>query len=308
MAAALAICLFVCLSGSITLFGYLKYVRPTRILDRLVETEDAFAAFRPVAEKRSVLKNVFSAIGGMLPASAADVKLARRELSAAGFRSGSAVVVFSGIRLAATAAFLLIALLVRNNVTDNPVARIAILVAGGALGYFAPDLVLGRLSKRRQLEIRFALPDVLDLLVICSEVGCGLDQSILNVSRELAIVHPAICDELSLVNLEILAGASRAEALRSFAERTGEDEIKKLIAILVQTDKFGTSISEALRTQSDYLRVRRRQEAEERAGKVGVKLVFPIFFFCMPSLLIVTAGPGMLQLMKNLLPAMKEFH
>ena len=307
MAAAIAICLFIFLTGSIMLYGYSKYVHPTRILDRLADSTDQSVTLGPATAASSLWKEIFGAIGGILPISAADVKLARRELAAAGFRSDSAVTVTSGIRISATAVLFLLALFLRNDITTNPVARIVILFAGGAIGYFAPDFVLSRLSKRRRLEIRFALPDVLDLLVICSEVGCALDQAILNVSRELATVHPAICDELSLVNLEILAGSARTEALRSFAERTDEDEIKKLVAILLQTDKFGTSIAEALRTQSEYLRTRRRQEAEERAGKVGVKLVFPIFFFCMPSLLIVTAGPGLLQLMKNLLPAMKEF-
>jgi tight adherence protein C len=118
-------------------------------------------------------------------------------------------------------------------------------------------------------------------------------------------VHPAICDELALVNMEIMAGTSRAEAMRNFARRTGEEEVKKLVAILIQTDRFGTSVAEALRTQSDFLRVRRRQEAEERAGKVGVKLVFPIFFFSLPALMIVTAGPGLLQVFTKLLPAMR---
>ena len=104
--------------------------------------------------------------------------------------------------------------------------------------------------------------------------------------------------------MEMLAGGSRIEALRNFATRTGEEELKKLVAILIQTDRFGTSVSEALRTQSEFMRVRRRQIAEEKAGKVGVKLVFPIFFFCMPALMIIVAGPGMLQLFKNLLPAL----
>jgi tight adherence protein C len=108
-----------------------------------------------------------------------------------------------------------------------------------------------------------------------------------------------------MVNMEIMAGKSRADALRNFARRTGEEEIKKLVGILIQTDRFGTSVSEALRTQSDFLRVRRRQEAEERAGKVGVKLVFPIFCFSLPSLMVVTAGPGLLQIFTKLLPAMR---
>ena len=113
---------------------------------------------------------------------------------------------------------------------------------------------------------------------------------------------------MSLVNLEMRAGKRRSEALRNLGERTGEPELKKLIAILVQNDRFGTSMAESLRTHSDFLRVRRRQEAEERAGKVGVKLVFPIFFFILPSMLVVAAGPGLLQVFKNLFPMMRNFH
>src|SRR5581483_8796236 len=183
---------------------------------------------------------------------------------------------------------------------ENPMMRLMLPVSAGGVGYFLPALALGRLVKRRHEKIRLSLPDVLDLLVICTEAGCGLDQAIVNVSRELKTVHRAVSEELSMVNMEIMAGKSRAEALRNFARRTGEEEVKKLVAILIQTDRFGTSVAEALRTQSDFLRIKRRQNAEERAGKVGVKLVFPIFFFCLPALLVVTAGPGMLQLFHNL--------
>jgi tight adherence protein C len=182
--------------------------------------------------------------------------------------------------------------------------RLMLPVAAGGIGFFGPAFGLGFLVRRRHEKIRLSLPDVLDLLVICTEAGCGLDQAIVNVSRELATVHPAVCDELSLVNMEIMAGKSRADALRNFAKRTGEEEVKKLVGVLIQTDRFGTSVADALRTQSDFLRVRRRQEAEERAGKVGVKLVFPIFFFSLPSLMIVTAGPGLLQVFTQLIPAM----
>ena len=148
-----------------------------------------------------------------------------------------------------------------------------------------------------------ALPDVLDLLVISTEAGCALDKAMVNITREFKSFHPVISEELGFVNMEMLAGRSRIEALRNFATRTGEEELKKLVAILVQTDRFGTSVAEALRTQSEAMRVQRKHAAEERAGKVGVKLVFPIFFFCMPALMVVVAGPGMLELFKNLLPA-----
>ena len=129
----------------------------------------------------------------------------------------------------------------------------------------------------------------------------------MNVSRELKLTHRELAEELGLVNLEMRAGKRRADALRNLADRTGESEIRKLVAIMVQTDRFGTSMADGLRTHSDFMRVRRRQQAEERAGKVGVKLVFPIFFLILPSMLIVAAGPGLLQVFKHLFPMMRQF-
>ena len=139
------------------------------------------------------------------------------------------------------------------------------------------------------------------------EAGLGLDQAIQHVGRELQMTHKELSEELSLVNLEMRAGKRRSEALRNLAERTGEPELQKLVAVLVQTDRFGTSIGDSLRAHSDFLRIKRRQEAEERAGKVGVKLVFPIFFFILPAMLVVAAGPGLLQVFKYLFPLMKQF-
>ena len=151
-----------------------------------------------------------------------------------------------------------------------------------------------------------ALPDALDLMVVSVEAGLGLDQAIQYVAKELAITHPDVSDEFQLVNLEIRAGKRRVEALRNLADRTGEPELRKLVAILIQTERFGTSIADSLRTHSDFMRVRRRQEAEERANKVGVKLVFPIFFLMLPSMLVVAAGPGLLQVFKYLFPMMRN--
>jgi tight adherence protein C len=138
------------------------------------------------------------------------------------------------------------------------------------------------------------------------EAGLGLDQAIQHVGRELQQSHPQLSEELSLITLEMRAGKRRSDALRNLADRTGEPEIRKLTAILIQNDRFGTSMGDSLRSHSDFLRTRRRQEAEERAGKVGVKLVFPIFFFILPSMMIVAAGPGMLQIFKYLFPMMRQ--
>ena len=133
-----------------------------------------------------------------------------------------------------------------------------------------------------------------------------MDQAIQYVSKELADAHPDVSEEFQLVNLEIRAGKRRTEALRHLADRTGEIELRKLVAVLIQTDRFGTSIADSLRTHSDFMRIRRRQDAEERAAKVGVKLVFPIFFLILPSIMVVSAGPGLLQVFKYLFPLMKN--
>jgi len=156
--------------------------------------------------------------------------------------------------------------------------------------------------------LRLSLPDALDLLVVSIEAGLGLDQAIQHVARELHASHPQLSEEMTLVTLEMRAGKRRTEALRNFAERTGEAEFRKLVAILIQNDRFGTSMGESLRTHSDFMRTRRRQDAEERAGKVGVKLVFPIFFFILPSMMVVAAGPGILQIFKYLFPMMKQMN
>ncbi len=160
--------------------------------------------------------------------------------------------------------------------------------------------MLGRQVDARRERLRLSLADGLDLLVVCVEAGQGIDQAIRIVSRELEHSHRELSEELSLASLEMRAGTSRSDALMHLAERTGEAEMRKLVNVLIQTDRFGTSVGEALRSHTDYLRVRRTQEAEERAGKVGVKLIFPIFFCIMPSIMIVAAGPGMLKLFRGI--------
>jgi tight adherence protein C len=309
MTLLIAITLFVVVTGIIFAFGYRHYVKPARFLDQLsARTADPLVPrAAPKSRPTFSVAKFLQPVGNLLPVSPQDATLLRSELSAAGIRSESAVAVFYGVKITLAAGLILVALIARGGV-ENPLIRMLLPVFGGVLGYMLPGFGLGKIIKRRQEQIRLALPDVLDLLVICTEAGCGLDQALVNVSRDLKEVHRAVSEELSLATMEIMAGKSRAEALRNLARRTDEEELKKLVAILIQTDKFGTSVGDALRTQSEFLRMRRRQEAEERAGKVGVKLVFPIFFFCMPSLLVVTAGPGMIQLFHNLFPAMAGQH
>jgi tight adherence protein C len=224
----------------------------------------------------------------------------------AGYKSEGALKVFFGIKVTACIVLVILALLARDSIS-NPVLRIVIVFFGGFMGYMLPGYILDKKIVKRQEILRLSLPDALDMMVVSVEAGLGLDQAIQHVGRELVTTHKELSEEFSLVNLEMRAGKRRSEALKNLAERTGEPELQKLVAILIQTDRFGTSMSESLRSHSDFLRIKRRQQAEERAGKVGVKLVFPIFFFILPSMLVVAAGPGMLQVFKQLFPMMKSF-
>ena len=160
--------------------------------------------------------------------------------------------------------------------------------------------------RRRQKQIQRGLANALDLMVVCVESGLGLDQAIVQVAKELEHAHPEISEELAMVNLELKAGKRRAEALRNLADRTAVDDLKKLVAVLIQADRFGTGVAQSLRAHSDYMRVQARQIAEEKAAKLGVKLVFPIFFCILPSLFVVTVGPVVMKIMRELIPMMNN--
>ncbi len=309
MALIIAAAMFGLLVTAITAYGYGRYAKPARFLQQLhpdpISAETALE--RLVQPKPSMLMRRVQAIGRRAPISPRDMQSARRTLVSAGFRAESAVAVLFGIKFILGAALGLLAFVFRNSITLNPVLRIVLPLAAGAGGYWLPGFLVERRVTKRQEKLRLSLPDALDLLVVSVEAGLGLDQAVQNVSRELNLSHPELSDELSLVTLEMRAGKRRAEALRNLADRTGESELRKLTAILIQSDRFGTSMAEALRTHSEFMRVRRRQDAEERAAKVGVKLVFPIFFFVLPSMLVVAAGPGLLQVFKYLFPMMKGY-
>jgi tight adherence protein C len=253
----------------------------------------------------STLVTFLQDLGTRVPSSEAEVATLKADLIRAGFRSENALPVFYGVRIIVTLLMLLLCIMMESKMPPNPVMKLGLMASGIGAGWVLPRFFLEKKVAKRQETLRLSLPDALDLLVVSIEAGLGLDQAIQHVARELHASHPELSDEMSLVTLEMRHGKRRSEALRNFAERTGEAEFRKLVAILIQNDRFGTSMGESLRTHSDFLRVRRRQEAEERAGKVGVKLVFPIFFFILPSMLVVAAGPGLLQVFKYLFPMMK---
>jgi tight adherence protein C len=301
-----ALGLFVLLLLAITYFGYRQYVKPANVYRRLVQ-KPSDPEVEDESDTRKLPVQVFEALGNASPMSEGTGTATHHELVAAGFRSEKALTVYSGIRLAACVFPPLLTFLYRFTTGASPKSTLLLTAAAAGLGYMGPGLVLERLVKRRQKRLRLALPDALDLMVVAVEAGLGLDQAIYYTAKELHGAHKELCQELSLMGLEIRAGTRRSDAFRNLAKRTGEDEIKKLVSMLVQTDRFGTSVADSLRTHSDYMRVRRRQDAEERAAKVGVKLVFPIFFCILPSMMLVSAGPGILQICKNLFPMLKNF-
>jgi tight adherence protein C len=188
----------------------------------------------------------------------------------------------------------------------EPSNKVMAILASGALGFFGPNEFINFKVRGRQKQVRRGLPNALDLLVVCVESGLGLDQAILQVAKELEHAHREISEEFGLVNLELKAGKRRPEALRNMAERTAVDDLKKLVAVLIQADRFGTGIAQSLRGHADYMRVQTRQIAEEKAAKLGVKLVFPIFFCILPSLFVVTVGPVVVRIMRELLPMMNN--
>ena len=305
-----SICAFLMLLVALTGVGYRFFYKPGKFLRQLgnpVITEHKNGLLDEETEPQSsTIVTVLHQIGSKVPSSEVEIASVRANLIRGGFRSENAVPVFFGLRIVATLGMLFLVIVMEPRLPPNPMMKIAMMVSGCSCGWILPRFFLEKRVARRQEILRLSLPDALDLMVVSVEAGLGLDQAISHVAKELQVSHPQLSEEMSLVMLEMRAGKRRSDALRNFAERTGEDEIRKLVAILIQNDRFGTSMGESLRTHSDYLRTRRRQEADERAGKVGVKLVFPIFFFILPSMLIVAAGPGLLQVFKQLFPMMSQ--
>jgi len=240
-------------------------------------------------------------VGEKAPRRANELGSLRLRLVQAGYRRPEALTIFFGMRIVfALALFSLFAssIVMRPNLT----------AALGALGfgYVLPGMVLARVAKRRAHRIRLSLADALDLLVVSVEAGLGLDQALSRVGSELEFAYPELSDELRLINLELRAGKPRAEALRNLADRTGVDDLSALVTMLIQTDKFGTSVAQSLRVYSETLRTKRRQRAEEAAAKTGVKMVFPLVFCIFPAIWVVTIGPAVIKFVTVLFPLIEN--
>jgi tight adherence protein C len=248
------------------------------------------------------LKDAFSKLGErMEPTNELERNTTRARLANAGFRSENAPVVFQGIKLAAIVGGLaLSAALYFALGLDGIVNTLAVCVPA-VVGLMGPNFVLNSMIKQRQQEIFVTLPDALDLLVVCVESGLGLDAGMRKVTEELKDSAKVMCEELTLANLQLQMGRPRREVLHDLGVRTGVDDVKALAAILIQADRFGSSIAQALRVQSDSMRTRRRQIAEEKAAATSVKLIFPLVLFIFPAIFVVLCGPAAIQIQKNLL-------
>ena len=240
-------------------------------------------------------------LGEKAPRSPKEMGTLRLRLVQAGFRREEALTIFFGIRVAfALGLFSLFAsaILTRPNLT--------LALGGLGLGYILPGMVLARMAKRRAHRIRLSLADMLDLLVVSVEAGLGLDAALQRVGQELAFAYPELSDELRLINLELRAGKPRSEALRNLADRTGVDDLSSLVTMLIQTDKFGTSVAQSLRVYSETLRTKRRQRAEEAAAKTGVKMVFPLVTCIFPAIWVITIGPAAIKFVTVLFPLVES--
>jgi tight adherence protein C len=227
----------------------------------------------------------------------ATTKKLQAKLTRAGIYTERAVPLFLGIKLGGLLVLPLLVLFILWGNTNQRGLLMGIPIALCSLGFILPDLILNRLISSRQQKIREAIPDALDLLVVCVEAGQGLDAAIKRVSDDLQESSPIISQELILVNLETMAGLERQQALRNLGERTGVEELISLCNVLIQSDRFGTSIASALKTQSDYMRTARRLRLEGMAAKTPVKLVFPMLLFIFPAIVVVILGPAIIQVM-----------
>ncbi|MDX1979455.1 MAG: type II secretion system F family protein [Bryobacteraceae bacterium] len=296
---------FLAVAVALSAAGLRMWVRPKEAIERVT---GAAAGVNDIAPTHPSLafRDLLVRLGNYLPQSPKDVGVTQRRLIRAGIRSPNALIQLYGWKVLLGVGLPALVIVGTISTGGDPTERLLAIAALGGIGFFGPNEFVNLLARRRQKQVRRGLPNALDLMVVCVESGLGLDQAILQVAKELEHAHPEISEEFATVNYELKAGKRRSEALRNMAERTAVDDLKKLVAVLIQADRFGTGVGQSLRGHADYMRVQARQTAEEKAAKLGVKLVFPIFFCILPSLFVVTVGPVAVKIIRELLPMMNS--
>ncbi len=284
------------------MLGLQLWAQPKAAIDRV--TAATVESIPPVVHPSLAWRELVKKLGTMVPSAPKDSTVMLRRLMRAGFRGPNALKMLYGMKVLLAVLLPAAALMATAKSEADPSNKILFLAAAVAVGFFGPNEYVRRRARRRQKRILQGLPNALDLMVVCVESGLGLDQAVVQVAKELQAAYADIGEEFSLMNLEMKAGKRRADALRNLADRTGVEEVKKLVAVLVQADRFGTSVAQSLRGHSEFMRVQTRQQAEEKAAKLGVKLVFPIFFCILPSLFVVMVGPVIVRIVRELIPMM----
>ena len=264
----------------------------------LAEIED------PKAKKerfQGVMETAKALSGPLMPQTELEQSQLKIKLANAGFRSDSAVAVYLGLRFVTLIACTLLALAIFLPKYGMTYAALKPIVVAAGFGFYLPSIILWFLRKKRQEEIFLSLPDALDLLVVCVESGLGLDAAMRKVCDEMKDHAKVISEELSLANFQLQMGRPRREVLHDLGVRTGVDDVRSLAAILIQADRFGSSIAQALRVQSDSMRTRRKQLAEEKAAKTAVQLIFPLVLFIFPGIFVVLVGPAAISIMNTMM-------
>jgi tight adherence protein C len=239
-------------------------------------------------------------------ASKDQVKALESRLVLAGYRSAAAPTIFLAARVlfAVLLPLAILTAMVLAKVEFTSGTTMFVLLSGALVGYIAPGMWLNQKVEARQQVVFETFPEAVDMMVVCVEAGLGMDAAIARTAKELETRSPILAEELHLVTLELRVGATRERAMRGLAARTGVEEVSSFVAMMLQADKFGTSVSDSLRVQSDALRVKRRQKAEEKAAKLPVKMLFPLILCIFPSMLLVLVGPASIQMVRILFPFM----
>ncbi len=295
----LGVLLFVAFLGG----GYALSIR-TLDLKKRVDTSPAKTKAGKVDWRSYVesCERVFRSLGETLPRSPEDTSQQQQRLAQAGIRRKDATVIMYGVQVG-----MVLILLIGFGLTGYLQRHLFLsLILSLFLGALLPDSWLRWRIKKRKDRIHRALPDAVDLLVVCVEAGIGLDQALMRIGQENRKTYPDLSDELRRLNIEVNAGQTRVQAFRNLAERTGVADLKALVAVLIQTERFGTSVARALRVFSDTLRTKRRQYAEERAAKMAVKMIPPLVLFVFPSIFVVVAGPAVIRIYQELLPMLSN--
>jgi len=299
-----AVFLLIAIAGAF--IGMKLWVKPKEAIERVTGVASQAPVEDAPKHPSLVFHELVNRLGMLLPVNPRDAGIIQRRMIRAGIRNPNALKIFYGAKVLLGVTMPLLMSLAVANSTAEPANKILAVLASVAAGFFLPNEYVNKKGKKRQKEIRRGLANALDLMVVCVESGLGLDQAIVQVAKDLEHAHPEITEEFAMVNYELKAGKRRIDALRNLAERTSVDDLKKLVAVLIQADRFGTGVAQSLRAHSDFMRVQARQMAEEKAAKLGVKLVFPIFFCILPSLFVVTVGPMVVKISRELIPMMKN--